>query len=85
MRTKYRFIEFLPGDFPENDEHQGYVCFNRKANFPIGNVRWYAAWRQYVYYPAVDTVYSAGCLQDIAEFVRAVNIESGEGIARCGG
>lgn len=34
----------------------------------LGYVKWYAAWRQYSFFPEADTVYERQCLRDIADF-----------------
>ena len=36
---------------------------------PIGVIRWYPQWRQYCFFPTEGTVYSKGCLKDIANFI----------------
>ncbi len=45
------------------------VC-NKRYGDELGIIRWYGAWRQYCYYPTVQAVYSAGCLEDIAAFIK---------------
>jgi hypothetical protein len=35
----------------------------------LGEIKWFGRWRQYVFYPAFGTVYSAGCLEDIRDFI----------------
>lgn len=42
------------------------VC-NLKSGTELGLIKWYGAWRQYCYFPSIQAVYSAGCLEDIAE------------------
>lgn len=37
----------------------------------LGNVRWYGAWRCYVYFPVEYTLYEKKCLRDIADFCEA--------------
>jgi hypothetical protein len=37
----------------------------------IGDVRWNAHWRQYVFQPNGNTIYNPDCLEQIATFVRA--------------
>ena len=39
----------------------------------LGLVKWYGAWRQYVFYPECDTIFSSGCLTDIVNFLTEVN------------
>lgn len=40
----------------------------------LGQVKWYGAWRQYAFYPEPDTIFNAGCLQDLDEFLQRVTI-----------
>jgi hypothetical protein len=35
----------------------------------LGVVRWFGRWRQYTFWPSSETLYSAGCLSDIADFI----------------
>lgn len=35
----------------------------------IGVIKWYGAWHQYCFFPSPNTVYSAGCLDDVAVFM----------------
>lgn len=41
----------------------------------IGGIVWDGAWRQYVFEPekVCDTKWSAGCLEEIAAFLRLIN------------
>lgn len=41
----------------------------------LGEVRWRVGWRQYVFVPDRDTLYSYDCLDEIAEFVFKMNEE----------
>lgn len=36
----------------------------------IGTIGWYGGWRQYVFFPKQQTIWSAGCLDDVASFIR---------------
>jgi len=35
----------------------------------LGAVKWYAPWRRYCFYPAPDTIFDAGCLDELAAFI----------------
>jgi hypothetical protein len=35
----------------------------------LGWVKWYAPWRQYCFFPEDGTTYSAGCLEEINDFI----------------
>lgn len=39
------------------------------ARVRLGEIKWLCRWRQYSFFPEPGTVYSAGCLRDIAEFI----------------
>jgi hypothetical protein len=44
----------------------------------LGEVRWYAPWRKYAFFPDPDTLYEQDCLRDIAEFLEGLMIERRE-------
>lgn len=69
MKTVYGFITFEKVDLKKKRKTQVWSCINRKADRDIGTIMWYPQWRQYCYFPELDTVYSAGCCEDIAGFI----------------
>lgn len=68
MKTKYQYITFT--QLPSTGKTTKWLCINNSSGDPIGSVIWYYRWRQYVYEPGQETVYSAGCLEDIQDFMR---------------
>lgn len=36
----------------------------------LGQIMWFFRWRQYCFYPADDTVWSRGCLQQVLDFIQ---------------
>lgn len=48
----------------------------------LGCVAWFGRWRQYTFQPSTDTVYSAGCLREIMDFVALQNTEHALAIIR---
>lgn len=48
---------------------------SRSSGGPLGWIAWYGAWRQYVFYPAPDTLYNNGCLESIQAFLTDANME----------
>lgn len=67
MRTLYKFIHFeIKG---ESSKTPVFSCRTNQGDDEIGEVRWYPVWRQYVFFPMSRSVYSAGCLRDIAGFI----------------
>ncbi len=39
----------------------------------LGQIRWYAQWRQYALYPEERTVFEKKCLTDITDFIKELN------------
>jgi len=35
----------------------------------LGTISWYFPWRQYVFYPYDQTIWSEGCLQQVTDFI----------------
>jgi hypothetical protein len=44
---------------------------SKKGGYLLGRIVWYSHWRQYAFSPVGATVYSAGCLRDIADFIKS--------------
>lgn len=38
----------------------------------LGAVYWHPQWRQYCFFPGIDTVWSAGCMREIEEFIESL-------------
>lgn len=43
-------------------------------NILIGQIKWYAHWRKYCFYPEIDTIWDSKCLQEISNFLTDINI-----------
>ena len=41
----------------------------KDSNILLGQIKWFASWRCYAFYPAADTVFELTCLQDITKFI----------------
>ena len=39
----------------------------------LGQIRWYAPWRQYAFFPDVARLFTASCLVDLADALMAIN------------
>ena len=64
MKTYVRFtVEPRPADRKTD------VWIVRTAKVELGWISWYGPWRQFVFYPLPETVYSAGCLNEIERFI----------------
>ena len=73
MKTRYKYIHFervphcLCGGFPLWD------CRNNKTDNGLGVIGWCAQWREYVLTPDQNTIFSADCCRDIADFLGQLN------------
>jgi hypothetical protein len=38
----------------------------------LGDIKWYAPWRKYAFFPEIDTLYEQDCLRDIAKFLEEI-------------
>ena len=47
-----------------------YTIVTRRDRAIIGRIEWYARWKEWVLVPDEGTVWSAGCLDDVADFIR---------------
>jgi len=68
MKTNYKYINFVWQILPEKRKTKRYACYNKAEC--IGVVEWFARWRQYCFFPCDGTVFSKGCLDDIADFIK---------------
>jgi len=71
MKTIYQYITFLERE--STGKTSKWACRNKKSEAVLGEIKWYGAWRQYCYFPTIQAVYSAGCLNDISDFIEQLN------------
>lgn len=70
MKTEYKFIRFEPA------QHNTWKCLNSKHNTPLGAVIYFDEWSRHCFFPVSKIVLSAGCLEDIADFIK--QLEAGD-------
>jgi len=68
LATEYRYIHFIELSI-KGCKTTTYSVRNNKSDDSLGLIQWYPQWRQYIFFPANDTIYSAGCLRDIDTFI----------------
>ncbi len=73
MQTKYKYLTFE--HVPLEKKKGLYECKNINSRMTLGTVEYYPQWRQYCYFPKVQAVYSVGCLEDIAEFIKQLGVD----------
>lgn len=80
---RYRFISITPAsDDPDHPHKQIHTVRNNKSGALLGACVWDAPWKRYVCQFAPDTVWSDGCLQDIAAYLQDINSGQPRGGAR---
>lgn len=73
-------LKFVRTNKPKGKKTNSYKIF-KVMNAPrfydgeeyLGIIKWYGAFRQYVFYPDKDTMWSKGCLELINRFLDKVN------------
>ncbi len=65
------YISIVPAVGPLPPRTLVWDVINIRSGNHIGQIRFYGPWRQYCFVPAPATVFSAGCLGEITEFITA--------------
>jgi len=69
----YRFVRIGQSvDGEQHAKHPLYWIVNRKSSKSIGQIFYYAPWRQWVARFDPDSVWSAGCLTDVADAIAKI-------------
>lgn len=77
MQTEFKYIRFNSIEVPESRKTKVFHCMNIKSNAYLGTVSFYPSWRQYCFFPSIEstTIFSSGCLLDIQNFLNCINDE----------
>jgi hypothetical protein len=67
LKTKFKFIEFIA--YKDN----AWACINKRFKDTLGGVSYYPTWKEFIFEPNPGAVFSASCLNDIHDFLCAVN------------
>ena len=68
LRTHYKHIYF------EQRADKDWDCLNNKSNTLLGWISWYYSWKNYVFTGSTTSIFDAGCLRDIADFLEQLNM-----------
>lgn len=52
-----------------------YNCHTKDSKHLLGQVKWYAQWRCYAFYPSDNCVFEKVCLKDIVDFIERLTTE----------
>ena len=45
----------------------------------LGQIKWYSPWRQYCFFPEIETLYNSVCMQELVKFLLALNTAKRKG------
>ena len=62
---KWIYIDFLTKS--KSGKTNIYQVINNGIH--LGDIKWYAPWRKYAFFPQEKTLYEQDCLKDIAKFL----------------
>jgi len=68
QKFQYQYIKFEIAELKPKTE-----VYNIYSNngVMLGQVKWFAQWRQYTFFPTNETIFSKGCLRDIEDFIQS--------------
>ena len=70
MNTEYKYIRFEEITPDTKRKTKVFALMTTSNDYILGEVEWYPSWRQYCFFPTSTTVFSPGCLDDIAHFLK---------------
>lgn len=73
MKTVYQFISMVL--IKDTGKTTKWSVLTNTSKSELGEIKWYASWRKYCYFPTVQAVYSVGCLSDISSFINQLTKE----------
>jgi len=65
-KTRYKFIHF-------KELSTFWDCRNNRTDGSLGKVYYLETWRQYVFAPVGDCIFSQDCLEDIIDFIKQLD------------
>lgn len=73
------WIRFHLNERPANRKTDTWEIWSLDEASHIGQIRWYAPWRKYCFFPASQSVWEQDCLRFVAEFVEAETVKHRKG------
>jgi len=52
-----------------------WIIYSKSNSAVLGQIQWYSGWRQYVFFPAAETLFNDGCLRALVDFLADANAE----------
>lgn len=74
MSASKSYLEFVKV-LPWEGKTQVWAVLSARHRTELGRIKWYGAWRQYVFEPASLTLFNPACLVEITQVVRGLTAE----------
>jgi hypothetical protein len=68
---KYKYIEMVDVT-ADSMKTKRFMVMNKAHGDLLGEIKWEFGWRQYVFAPSMDTIFSVGCMEDIISFIAEI-------------
>lgn len=75
--VEYKYFSVNPQPQKPGRKTREYFVMSKSQGVRLGVIKWYGSWRQYCFFPVpgAETVWSAGCLTDIQDFLAKLKEE----------
>lgn len=67
MQSEYLQFHQLPRDWGKKTDT--WEVKSKRSGSVLGEIHWYGPWRQYCFYPSMQTIFNSGCLFDLQKFL----------------
>lgn len=68
METYLRIVK--DEDKSKDKKTDVFGVFSQMHGYHLGEVRWYAPWRRYCFYPALLSILDVNCLGEVIKFIQ---------------
>ena len=67
LENDYKYITMIKTE--DKPKTSVFDVYTKSGDDVLGEIKWYAQWRQYCFFPEDDCVFSKGCMNDINDFI----------------
>jgi hypothetical protein len=69
-----KHLDFIEGD-NSGKKTKYFEVQSKFDSCDLGRIKWHSHWRQYIFEPCLDTIWSFDCLEDLSLFLKNLNLE----------
>lgn len=62
------YVEFVVAE--KKPKTNVYSVLSKNNGDILGRIYWYSPWRQYIFHPAPQSIWSRGCLKQVMDFIQ---------------